>query len=399
MNFKKLLEQAAGKVAEAKSIISEFEGKEMSAEKKAEMDALLADAANLKAQAESEKKAAEMDEFFNSPEYKHSIEEKGVKNMDNNQTPEVKQDLAKKEAFYKFMRDGKASLTREEKALVENAAGEILVPEDLQKEIFRDLPALTIVRNLASTRTTSSNRVRMRSVNEVTVGWGKLETGGSATESTFVPGEDYQYVEDLIGLTKIGEDELDDSDINLNALVADSFTRVIAQAEDKAFIMGTGHANGQPEGILTNADIDVINSAVAGEIDIDDLKNLVYAVPAQYRKNGAFIMNSQTELALQKLKDENGAYLWQPSVQAGRPSTFLGYPVYNQEDVPSIGTAKKAVIFGDFKAGYRILDRQDTSLTRLNELYAEQGLVGFKVKYRVGGAVVRPAAIKILKVQ
>lgn len=399
MNFKQLLEQAAGKVAEAKSIITEFEGKEMPAEKKSEMDNLLVEAANLKAQAESEKKAAEMDEYFNSPEYKHSIEEKGVKIMENNQTPEVKQDLAKKEAFYKFMREGKASLTREEKALVENQAGEILVPEDLQKEIFRDLPELTIVRNLASTRNTSSNRVRMRSINEVTVGWGKLETGATAPESTFVPTEEFQYVEDLVGLTKIGEDELDDSDINLNALVADSFSRVIAAAEDAAFIAGTGHANGQPEGILNNTAVGEVVSGAVGEIDIDDLKNLVYSVPAQYRKNGAFIMNSQTELALQKMKDNNGAYLWQPSVQAGRPATFLGYPVFNQEDVPAVATGNKAVIFGDFKAGYRILDRQDTSLTRLNELYAEQGLVGFKVKYRVGGAVVRPEAIKVLKVQ
>lgn len=110
-------------------------------------------------------------------------------------------------------------------------------------------------------------------------------------------------------------------------------------------------------------------------------------------------MNSQTELFIQKLKDTTGQYLWQPSVQAGRPATFLGYPVYNQEDVPGIAAGNKAVIFGDFKAGYRILDRQNTSLTRLNELYAEQGLVGFRVKYRVGGAVVRPEAIKVLRVQ
>jgi len=308
----------------------------------------------------------------------------------------------KKKAFFKFMREGKAALTPEEqKALVSDATGQILIPEELESEIYRELPKLTVIRSLATVRQTRSDRIRRRSLTEVTVGWGKLETGTSITESTLVPGEEYQYVEDLYGLTKIGEDELMDTDVALESIVADSFSRAIAEAEDTAFIIGTGHANEQPEGILNGSVVARVDAGQAGAITADDILKLIYEVPAQYRRNGVLIVNSKTELALRLLKDSNGQYLWQPSLQQGRPATFAGYPIYNQEDVPQIpaaDTAADVAIFGDIRSGYRIIDRMGMTVQRLVELYAESGLVGFKVHYRVGGGVIRPDALRILRV-
>ena len=308
----------------------------------------------------------------------------------------------KKAAFFKFMREGKGALRPEEaKALVSDETGQILIPEELESEIYRELPKITVVRSLATVRQTRSDRVRRRSLTEVAVGWGKLETGATLTESTMTPSDAYQYVEDLYGLTKIGEDELADTDVALESIVTDSFSRAIAEAEDKAFIVGTGHANNQPEGILNGTVVARVDAGQAGGITADDLLKLIYEVPAQYRRNGVFIMNSKTELALRLLKDSNGQYLWQPSLQAGRPNTFAGYPIYNQEDVPEIpdaGTAADIVIFGDVRSGYRIIDRLGMTVQRLVELYSEQGLIGFKVHYRVGGGVIRPDALRVLKV-
>src|SRR5690606_5944374 len=157
----------------------------------------------------------------------------------------------KKSAFFRFMREGKGALSPEEKkALVSDETGQILIPEELEAEIYRELPQISVMRGLATVRTTNSNRVRRRSLNEVQVGWGKLETGASLVESDLEPAEDFIYIEDLYGLTKIGEDELMDTDVALESIVVDSFSRAVAEAEDNAFIAGTGHANEQPEGIL-----------------------------------------------------------------------------------------------------------------------------------------------------
>lgn len=337
---------------------------------------------------------------------------------------ESKEPSENKAAFFKFMREGKAALAPEErKALVENDTGQILVPEELEAEIYRELPKLSVIRGLATVRQVRSNRIRRRSLDEVTVGWGKIETTYDDVPpsdlttpprlSSLTPTEEYQYVEDLYGLTKIGEDELMDTDVALESIVIDSFSRAIAETEDKAFVVGNGHnaTNPQPEGMLytytSGSDtVEVVErvdatGATDAPISADDILKLIYEVPAQYRANGVLIVNSKTELALRLLKDSNDQYLWQPSLQAGRPSTFAGYPIYNQDDMPVVETAAgdyDVAIFGDVRSGYRIIDRLGVTIQRLTELYAEQGLVGFKAHYRVGGSVIRPNALRVLRV-
>jgi HK97 family phage major capsid protein len=315
----------------------------------------------------------------------------------------------RRSTFLQFVRRGINSVVPEHRALVENQAGEILVPEDLETEILRSLPELTVIRALASQRSLTSNRVRRRSMNEVSVGWGKLETNDQDLTDSMpgTPAEEYTYIEDLYGLAKIGEDEFDDSDVNLEAFIRDSFSRAIGEAEDSAFTIGAGHTSKKPVGIfstaggvgsmVSEASTYGTTGANAPSVLVDDLKGLVYAVPAQYRRNGQFLMASTTELAVSTVKDGNGNYLWQPSIQAGRPNTFHGYALNNQEDVDGIAPGKSIAAFGDFNAGYKVYDRQGMTIQRLNELYAEDGMIGFKVRFRVGGDVIQPKALKLLK--
>lgn len=307
-------------------------------------------------------------------------------------------------AFLDMVRYGRSGLSPEARALVEDADGQILVPEELESEIRRSIPALTVVRNVVSTRTTSRDRVRRRSLDEVTVGWGKLETAAQvlADGMPAIPVEEYTYVEDLYGLAKIGEDELDDSDVDLEAFVRDSFARALAEAEDTGFTVGAGHAANEPVGFMTaGGGIASVAAGQTGGVTIDDFKALIYGVPAQARRNGRFMLASTTELAISVLKDANGQYLWQASNQAGRPNTFIGYALENQEDVPAVpaaGVAAKVAAFGDWQQTYRVYDRLGMSLKRLEELYAEEGMVGFKVRRRVGGDVVNPDYARVLNV-
>jgi HK97 family phage major capsid protein len=231
------------------------------------------------------------------------------------------------------------------------------------------------------------------------VGWGKLETNEQVLTDSMpnTPEEEFTYIEDLYGLAKIGEDELDDSDVNLEAFVRDSFARACAEAEDTAFTVGTGHAAHQPVGYMTpGGGVPTVAAAAAATISVDDLKKLIYATPAQYRRNGRFTIPSGTELAISVLKDGNGQYIWQQSVQAGRPSSLLGFPVENQEDIAVIAASARVAAFGDFNAGYRIYDRAGMTVKVLDQLYAEEGMIGWKIRKRVGGDVIRPQALRIL---
>lgn len=310
----------------------------------------------------------------------------------------------KSEIFFKFVREGMGALTREEKALVQDATGDILVPQDLDNTIYRALPQLNVLRSLASVRNTKSDRIRRVNMNELTTGWGKIEIQTnpklSTFESSLLPTEAFAYIEDAYGLTKIGEDELEDSDLNLTAYLTDSFGTAFANLEETAFLKGTGHAANQPEGILNGSTVTRFNTAAVGTLTADDLIKVGYEVPAVARRNGVYLVNPKIEMAMRLMKDSQGQYLWQPSLQAGAPSVFNGKAVYNVEPMDStVAATKEVAIFGDIKDAYQIIDRREGFVTRINELYINDGLIGFRYKRRVGGYVKRAAALRVLRVQ
>lgn len=313
-----------------------------------------------------------------------------------------------KKSFFNYLRTGRMEMDEkaqkhfdERKALVSNTSGQILITEEVEAEIYRALPKLNVIRKYATIRTITSNRIRRRSLTEVAMGWGKLELDKEPVEQDVVPGEDHQYVEDLEGLARIGKDELADTDVSLEAMIVDSFARAKAETEETAFVKGTGHDYSQPEGIAVNTEISTVLTTASDVIDLDAVLGTIYALPAQYRKNGAFLASSPTMLAMRKLKDQDHQYLWQPSVQAGQPATIMGYPIEAQEDLDAPSAANENVIgiFGDFKAGYRILDRQGMMVQRMVEMWATAGLIGILVSSRVTGGVIRTDAFRMLKLR
>jgi HK97 family phage major capsid protein len=100
------------------------------------------------------------------------------------------------------------------------------------------------------------------------------------------------------------------------------------------------------------------------------------------------------------MKGTDGQYLWQPSLQAGAPSVFNGSSVHKVNPMDStVATTKEVAIFGDVKNAYQIIDRKAGFISRINELYINEGLIGFRYKRRVGGYVKRANSLRVLKVQ
>ena len=304
--------------------------------------------------------------------------------------------------FFNWMRGN----DYERKALISDATGQIMLPEELEATIREGLPQLNVIRNLAQVRTVNRQRVRVRAFsNAPVVGWGKLELGAAVPNTTLVPAELYVYPEDLNGLVQVGVDELADSDQNLAAYIANQFSIAMANAEEAAFAIGAGHAVQQPLGI-TAAGAGITTSAcVAGAVTFEEIKTLIAALPAQYRTGASFIMHTNTELILQVLREfaydatHFAAFMWQPSLVAGAPNTLCGYPVYNNDSILQVGAGATTRIaaFGNFKYGYTVVDREGMSLKQLNELYITGGLVGFLATRRVTGAVTWPDAIRVLR--
>ena len=103
-------------------------------------------------------------------------------------------------------------------------------------------------------------------------------------------------------------------------------------------------------------------------------------------------------MKLMLLKDGEGRYLFNPSLEIGKPDTLLGKPVYTSAFMPELAAGKKVLLFGDFSY-YWIADRGARSLRRLNELFAINEFIGFMTTERVDGKLILPDAMKVLKVK
>lgn len=167
------------------------------------------------------------------------------------------------------------------------------------------------------------------------------------------------------------------------------FGQAISDEEEDKFFNGNGTT--QPTGLFHATKGGQIAGTLTTALKSDDMIDLVYTLKRPYRKNAAFIMNDRTLLGLRKLKDNNGAYIWQPPYQVGEPDRVLGYPVYTSAFVP-----ENAIAFGDYKY-YNIGDRGSRSFKPLTELFADEGMIGFMMKERVDGILVLPEAVQIMK--
>ena len=275
------------------------------------------------------------------------------------------------------------------------ADGGYLVPEEFERQIVMGLDEANVVRSLAKTITTSAERKIPVAATHSTAQW--TAENGAYTESN--PTFDQKTIDafKLTDLVKVSMELLQDSMFDLEAYIASEFARAFGIAEEEAFCVGTG--TGQPTGIFTaNGGQVGVTANSQTSITADELISLVYSLKSPYRRNAKFLMNDSTISAIRKLKDGNGVYLWQPSLQAGEPDKLLGYELYTSPYAPTTGADALAIAFGDFK-NYWIADRCGRTVQRLNELYSTNGQVGFVATERVDGKVILAEGIKLLKMK
>ena len=276
-----------------------------------------------------------------------------------------------------------------------DAAGGYLVPVEYDKRLVDVLTEENIMRSIATKITTSGEHKINIAATKPAAAW--IEEGGALTfgDATFD-----QIMMDAYKLhvaIKVTEELLYDAAFNLEGYIIDQFGKALANAEEDAFLNGDG--KGKPMGVFDTTNGGQYNTTTStANISADDIINLVYTLKRPYRKSAAFITNDKTLASLRKLKDNNGAYLWQPALTAGEPDRLFGYAIHTSQFAPEAAAGKAAMAFGDFSY-YNIGDRGSRSMQELKELFAGNGMVGYVMKERVDGRLILPEAVQILKMK
>lgn len=285
-------------------------------------------------------------------------------------------------------------------------AGGYLAPTEWDRQIRKAQRAISPFRQIATVVQTS---VRAYSTLWNVGGWGSGWVGETAnrpvTNTADLKPLEFSHGE-IYAFPMISQGLIDDADFPVEEWLTNEVAEEFERQEDVAFLSGDGV--NKPRGFLThvtgaaNADkhpggeIKTLPSGAAGEIRSDALVKLVYGLASPYRVGARWLMNSNTAAAVALMKDGQGNYLWRESFIVGQPATLLGYPVAIDESMPDVASSNTPIAFGDFKRGYVINDRVGVRVLR--DPYTAKPFVGFYTTKRVGGGVLDPNAIRVLRI-
>lgn len=216
-------------------------------------------------------------------------------------------------------------------------------------------------------------------------------------------------LEECTATVRVTQRLLDDTGFDLGGWIDERIADRFARLEGAAFVNGNGIK--KPRGITSydvaaNGDstraatkLEYVASGASGDFAAsepeDKLVDLVYSLRAPYRANASWLMNRATAGIIRKMKDQYGRFLWADGLKAGEPAQLLGFPVYIDEEMPTIAANSLSIAFGDFTRGYTVIERPGIKMLR--DPFTAKPNVDFYATRRVGGGVADFDAIKLMK--
>ena len=323
-----------------------------------------------------------------------------------------------RESFFMFMLEGQSAAAtylaqhgkvgpKEIHALLgtQGDLGGFLIPEDFRREIVKDLAGFAVMRNVARVIPTSSSTLVLPSIQSRSLGERNYPSGytgawkpeGYVTGGTAPPVQTQPlFSQERIPVhvwqpdaIEISTELLADSAVPLDSVLAEIIAETRAMDEDSAFLVGDGI--GKPLGLLdAGSNLITINSGSSANVTYDGLVDTFTGLPAQYRQNARWLMNSTSFGQILKLKDSVNRPILLPNEI---PGNLWTKPMLFSEFMPTPAASSKSVVFGDFRY-YVIAERTELRIQRLTERFAPN--VGILPTARVGGQVIRRNAFRVL---
>ena len=216
-----------------------------------------------------------------------------------------------------------------------------------------------------------------------------------------------QTLKKLAAIVPMTEEIIEDSAIDLNALLGALFAEATAKEEDLQFFAGTG---APWTGLLNNGDVNTVD-AEDSVISADDLLNLQDATPTGAMDGARYYMHRTWLSVIRKLKDKQGQYIFQAPAN-GLPGTVWDRPYTLSDAFPAVADVEEGdafILFGNLKTTCIFGDKQQLRVKLLDQAtitdtdddtivnLAEQDLVALRVVERVGYTCALPKGLTVLK--
>ena len=318
--------------------------------------------------------------------------------------------LIEGKALNLFLRGGTGALDTEQKSALNmgtNSAGGYVVAPEYSRTIIEKITEISPMRSAASVMAIGTTEVFLPVMTQALQGGWVTETGERPSSQPAFDQIKIETFEHAVTVP-VSLQLIEDSFIDLQSYLAGQIGLQFGKAEASAFVNGDG--NGKPTGFLDDPDlfeqVEIDQGVMVGHAGdiINKLIDLFHRLPTPYARNGSWMMTRRTMGLIRANADTSAkGTLWSESLADGTPARFLGRPVVEAVDMGDpVSTAETPVdtfpvAFGDFNAGYRIVDRVGVQIMRDDYTGADNGLVKIRARRRVGGKLIQPEAIVVLK--
>jgi HK97 family phage major capsid protein len=285
--------------------------------------------------------------------------------------------------------------------------GVFVTPQRLAPERTRYFETSPI-RGLARTITTSKNSVELPILNGARVGASKVGERGTRSETnTREYDKKIFQTHNIYSMPGVTKDMLSDGDFNIIPWINDDIQEDFEIFENTSFVTGSGV--GEARGFMTysawttngtyeSGKIEQINSGNATNFTADGVIDLQNSMQERYQPRAVFGTKRTNFKNIAKLKDANGNYLFNTNLDknVGLPFGLLAKPVVFMNDIAAVAANALSMVYGDFRAGYVIVDKKGLYVVR--DPYTQKGFILFYTEKRYGGDVINWEAIKIQKI-
>ena len=288
------------------------------------------------------------------------------------------------------------TLGLEGKALVvgDDTTGGYAAPHTVSNEVIANLIRYAPIRSLARVITIAqgdrwegTQRVGRFTVSRKAEVGTVSVTGTPTFAPLIIPTHEY-YAE-----PSASQKMLDDANFNVEAWISEWLAEDFADTAAADYVGGDGVQ--EPEGVTQNADIAHVASGNATLITLAGMVRLHMAIHPSYRARGTYAMNSNTLTNLYLLSNGVSQPYLLPDLRTANGFQFLGRPIVEFPELPDEGAGTFPVYFGDWNAGYYIVDRTDMQMLR--DPYSSKPYVLFYTTWRTGGRVAKAEAIQKLE--
>jgi HK97 family phage major capsid protein len=308
-----------------------------------------------------------------------------------------------------FLRKQSKHISVEEHAMIQNtmstttgSEGGYTVQPEIGSIVIEALKDFGAMRRVAEQISTSQGNDLSYPTSD-----GTSEEGEIVAQNTEAADDDIDFGTVGLNVFKFGSkvvtvpiELLQDSNIDVQALVFKRLRERIGRIQNRMFTVGTGVA--QPTGIVTAAGVGKVGAAgQVATVLYDDLVDLVDSMDVAYLdgQDPLFMFTQTMRRVIRKIKDTAGRPIWTPGYEAGMtaatPDLLLGYKIEINNNVATPAASAKSIVFGALEK-YMIRDALDITLFKFDDsAFVKKGQIGFMGWARSGGNLLDVNGVKV----